>query len=404
MAQLVADRMRFVQEHPTTILTLQQAVLDPDVGRHLDAMIWRGQDDLMERFRALSASGALRPVNTFVCGGGSPRQHDHGPHDRHRAGRGRLGIAGPLPPEEIARALVDVLMNGFGPDQKKKESAMSNEITPSDFSEIRWRGNWIWLDPPPQGRFFPGAGGEAKRPEVRGLFRKAPSLDRIPYVCRLASLPTRGDSALCQRPGGLPCPIRSQPRRLTYDLFDLAPYLRGDMNSPCSLYTTARRVPSGSRPWPAAPWGRNGVLVFEANLGPSTGAQDGWLVSETTWKTLKSDAWTEDWKKAEEMPPMFADAIPTEVVDARRLPFGWGAARLRRPRGNAHLIGPMHPGSGGRSTPPSDPYGPLHPRPIGRLGGDCALPWPCVAKTWRVLLTRTSATRCCVCRLPSRSL
>ena len=42
--------------------------------------------------------------------------------------------------------------------------------------------------------------------------------------------------------------------------------------------------------------------------------------------------------------------------------------------GNAHLIGPMHPGSGGRSTPPSDPYGPLHPRPIGRLGGDLRTP------------------------------
>ena len=111
MAQLVAHRMRFVQEHPTTILTLQQAVLDPDVGRHLDAMIRRGQDDLIERFRALSASGALRPVNPFVA------EEALASMIMGLTIGIELAAAGwhrePLPPEEIARALVDVLMNGL---------------------------------------------------------------------------------------------------------------------------------------------------------------------------------------------------------------------------------------------------------------------------------------------------
>ena len=111
MAQLIAHRMRFVQEHPTTILTLQQAVLDPEVGRHLDAMIMRGQDDLMDRFRALSASGVLRPVDPFVA------EEALASMIMGLTIGIELAAAGwhrePLPPEEIARALVDVLMNGL---------------------------------------------------------------------------------------------------------------------------------------------------------------------------------------------------------------------------------------------------------------------------------------------------
>ncbi|MEJ2313321.1 MAG: hypothetical protein P8Y85_00785, partial [Nitrospirota bacterium] len=40
--------------------------------------------------------------------------------------------------------------------------------------------------------------------------------------------------------------------------------------------------------------GTTGVLVFEANLGdPSidAGERDGWLVSDDSWRALKSDAW-----------------------------------------------------------------------------------------------------------------
>jgi AcrR family transcriptional regulator len=123
MAQLIAHRMRFVQEHPTTILTLQQAVLDPEVGRHLDAMVRRGQDDLMDRFRALSASGALRPVDPFVAEEalasmimGLTIGIELAACGWHRE---------PLPPEAIARGLVDVLMNGLR--ARSEEKGLRNE-------------------------------------------------------------------------------------------------------------------------------------------------------------------------------------------------------------------------------------------------------------------------------------
>jgi len=111
MTQLIIHRLRFVAEHPTTILTLQQAMLDPEVGQHLDTMIRRGQDDLIERFRGLSARGALRPVDPFVAEEafasmimGLTIGIELGGVGWHR---------NPLSPEDIARALVDILMNGL---------------------------------------------------------------------------------------------------------------------------------------------------------------------------------------------------------------------------------------------------------------------------------------------------
>jgi hypothetical protein len=58
---------------------------------------------------------------------------------------------------------------------------MHNEITPNDFPEIRWRGHWIWVEPPaPPSRVFGDEGGAADRPEAHSLFRKAFSLKRVP--------------------------------------------------------------------------------------------------------------------------------------------------------------------------------------------------------------------------------
>ncbi len=111
IVQLIARRLRFAREHPTTILTLQQAVLDPEVGRHLEAMVRRGQDDLIARLEALIADGALRPVDPFVA------EEALGSMIMGLTIGIELSLAGwhrqPLAPEEIARALADVLMNGL---------------------------------------------------------------------------------------------------------------------------------------------------------------------------------------------------------------------------------------------------------------------------------------------------
>ena len=113
-------------------------------------------------------------------------------------------------------------------------------------------------------------------------------------------------------------PIRSQPRRMFYDLFDLAPYLQAGENV-LAVYVTYYGGPKSY--WmPAAPTnvplGKNGVLVFEANLGSS------WLVSDDSWKAHKSNAWSEDWKINAHLHFM-EEGIPVEVFDARQFPFGW---------------------------------------------------------------------------------
>lgn len=249
---------------------------------------------------------------------------------------------------------------------------MQPQVTSQDFPEIRWHGNWIWVPEEPQGPMSFMAMPAEPRPEVRGLFRKTFRLDAVPE-----RVPARitADSRYLLFVNGQEVsrgPIRSQPRRLTYDLFDLAPYLHPGENTLAAFvvyYGPARSF------WQPAPpsgaLGLSGVMVFEADLG----AEGGWLVSDASWKALKSDAWSEDWKKAEEMPPMFGDAIPTEVVDARRLPSGWeqpGFDDSAWPP--ARYLSSMHPGSSAHTRPPSDPYGPLHPRPIGKLGGDLRTP------------------------------
>jgi len=97
----------------------------------------------------------------------------------------------------------------------------------SGFSEIQWRGNWIWCDPPGQPRFIGGMDATGpERPEAHGLFRKTFELIQAP-----ASAPARitADSRYLLYVNGQEVfrgPIRSQPRRMFYDWFDLAPYLR----------------------------------------------------------------------------------------------------------------------------------------------------------------------------------
>ena len=248
---------------------------------------------------------------------------------------------------------------------------MTNEITLNDFSDIRWRGHWTWVEPAPPGRPFAELRpADVRRPEVHGLFRKTFNLASVP-----TRAPTRitADSRYLLFVNGQEVyrgPIRSQPRRLHYDLFDLAPYLRVGENT-ISVLVVYYGVPRAFWiPAPGVTLGKNGVLVFEVDLG-----QAGWLVSDATWKVCKSDAWSEDWKGGEDIAGPIAGSIPVEVFDARRLPFNWAQPGFDDSAwDSAYLIAPFHPGSNGRTQPPSEPYGPLYPRPIAKLGGDLRLP------------------------------
>src|SRR4051794_35138449 len=254
---------------------------------------------------------------------------------------------------------------------------MSAPVTSQDFSEIRWRGHWIWVPEETITRGSPLAIGHLEPgKEAHGLFRKTIQLERVPE-----RVPARitADSRYALFANGREVfrgPIRSQPRRLYYDLFDLAPYLRPGENILAvyvKYYGTAKSY------WmPAVPnmtLGKTGILVFEANLG-----DEGRLVSDSTWKARKADAWSEDWRGEGSEPEV--SGVPIEVFDARRFPHGWREMGFDdRDWGQAQVVPAMHIGGFARTQPPTDPYGPLYPRPIAQLGGDTRQPVSALAET-----------------------
>ena len=253
---------------------------------------------------------------------------------------------------------------------------MPAPITPQDFSEIRWRGHWIWVpeEPITLGAAF---SWEVNSPakEAHGLFHKTFHLDRVPEQ---APARITADSRYILYVNGREVfrgPIRSQPRRLHYDLFDLASYLQPGENV---LAIFVKYYGKSKAYWmPAVPnmtMGKGGVLVFEANLGaPSPDTQEGWLVSDASWKAKKSDAWLE--------PPEAGDAIgggggiPIEIFDASRFPYDWEQPGFDDAAwGNAQIVPAVHIGGFARTHPPTDPYGPLYPRSIAQLGGEVKAP------------------------------
>ncbi|MCL5995229.1 MAG: alpha-L-rhamnosidase N-terminal domain-containing protein, partial [Chloroflexi bacterium] len=229
---------------------------------------------------------------------------------------------------------------------------MSKPVTPQDFPEIRWKGNWVWVPDEalsPTSMFSFGTGGQKK--EAHALFRKTFDLERVP-----ARAPARvtADSRYVLFVNGQEVhrgPIRSQPRRMHYDLFDLAPYLKPGANT-LAVYVKYYGTPKSY--WiPAVPnmmLGKTGILVFEADLGDA-----GWLVSDQTWKAHKSDAWSED--AVTGAPNPIGGGIPIEVFDARRFPFGWQRPGFDDSAWDAaQVIASVHIGGFAHTKPPTDPY------------------------------------------------
>lgn len=245
---------------------------------------------------------------------------------------------------------------------------MSTKITASDFPEIRWNGHWIWVS---EDKIQPTMGlpGEEapERKELHGLFRKTFNLDSIPN-----RVPARitADSRYVLLVNGQEVsrgPIRSQPRRMMYDLFDLQPYLvEGENVIAVYVKMYAKANSFYIPPVPNSGLGKSGALVFEADLGSA-----GWLVSDESWKAFKALAWN-----AQGMPVGGVEGgVPVEILDARKLPAGWNLPGFDDARWNpAQILRAIHIGGFAHSQPPTDPYGPLYPRPIAKLGGDVVAP------------------------------
>jgi len=239
----------------------------------------------------------------------------------------------------------------------------SNSITPLDFSEIRWRGHWIWVSEEPitPSPGFAGAiNPQAK--EAHGLFRKSFALDRIPE-----RVPARitADARYALYVNGHEVgrgPIRSQFRRLHYDMYDLTPYLMVGQNT---IAVYVKYYGQEKAFWaPATPnrtLGKSGVMVFECDLGSL-----GWLVSDDSWKAQKATAWDHQSADGRELA---AEGVPMEIFDARLLAFDWKDDPYDDSAwGQAQVVSAMLSGLY-RSQPPTHPYGPLYPRPIGNLTG-----------------------------------
>lgn len=221
---------------------------------------------------------------------------------------------------------------------------------------VGWRGHWIGhpddvVEPGRPRSVRADAGGGL----VRQLFRSTCELQSVP-----ARVPARltADSRYVlfvngeQVGGG---PVRSQPRRMRYDDYDLAPYLRPGGNTVTVLVTYYGDANAFWQPTsPNATLGRHATLVFEADLGVT------WLTSDGSWSVQRVAG-------LGAAPPHGFHGIPVELVDARELPADW----LTRQEGPdwrpARVAHAGHMGALARSQPPTDPYGALLPRPIRAL-------------------------------------
>jgi hypothetical protein len=210
-------------------------------------------------------------------------------------------------------------------------------------------------------------GSREPRKEAHGLFRKTFTLASVPK-----RVPARitADSRYLLFVNGQEVnrgPVRSQPRRLHYDLLDLAPYLKSGENVIAVLVKHYGTTKSYWMPAQATiTLGRTGVLVFEANLD-----ETGWLITDDTWKAIKSDAWSE-------APPSRGPGgggVPVEILDGGGLAFGWEQPGFDDAAwGNAAILSARQMGGPARSQPPSEPYGPMYPRTIALLGGETRAP------------------------------
>ena len=233
-------------------------------------------------------------------------------------------------------------------------------MSTADFPGVRWRGRWVApdvpefvIDPTSVGSDLPPA--EFSRAQFRRVFDVEDVPPRVPL--RLSA-----DSRYVLWVNGAEAgrgPIRSQPRRLRYDEYDIAAYLRPGRNVLAVLVTYYGHANSFWQPAASSGvMGRDAQLVVEARVG------DDWLVTDGRWRVLRSRAWRALY------PGQSLDAVPVEVLDARELDPTWVETEFDDSSWvAATVLKASHDGAFGESRPPVDPYGAMLPRDIGMLGG-----------------------------------
>jgi alpha-L-rhamnosidase len=224
-----------------------------------------------------------------------------------------------------------------------------------------WVGEWIAPEPPPPSSPMPGFGPSERAGFSRSLFRRTFELTECP-----SSAPTRvsADSRYVLSVNGVEVgrgPARSQPLRQRYDCYDIAAFLRPGPNALCLLVSYYGTPTSFWMPAPrGGALGNDAVLVYETRLGRAE-----LIASDGQWRARRSPAWTLA------APLSGLEGVPVELFDARQLDPGWREAGFDDsawPR--ATVLAASHVGGGGRTRPPTYPYGRLRPRRISQLAGE----------------------------------
>jgi alpha-L-rhamnosidase len=229
----------------------------------------------------------------------------------------------------------------------------------ASLTDVSWQGRWIAAEQPPALDDISVFGDHVTpRPFSRLLFRKSFQLDAVPGQARAR---LTADSRYLLLVNGQEAgrgPIRSQPRRLRYDEYELAPFLRDGSNVLAVLVTYYGRANAFWQPAVTnGGEGTDAVLVFEARLGDMT------IVSDESWRVSRSPAWRT-------ISQHHADGVPFERLDARELPERWWSADFDdRGWDAAAVVVTTHTGGFARSQPPTSPYGALLPRGIAALEG-----------------------------------
>lgn len=200
---------------------------------------------------------------------------------------------------------------------------------------------------------------------LRGRFQ----LDRVPEVavgraCSVSVYALEVNGAEVARG-----PLRSNPQRQPFDVFDLAPHLVAGENMVTAIVC---RYDSATPWWMPPPMFGNdlvhGAFVFEAMVG------DDWWFTDAAWTARRLDGWGSSQGSG-------ISGRGQELVDARSLPSdwrtsddGWSPALVRRA---------VTTGEPGRPQPPSYPGGPLLARPLS---------WPTVERVPLQLVEGTSVS------------
>ena len=242
-----------------------------------------------------------------------------------------------------------------------------------------WHGQWIWAQETGVGRPAPdnpmNGTLDPSYTDRRVLFRRSFDLESVPDA---APFRISGESRYVAYINGTELvrgPIRHGQRQLHYDYADAAPLLRPGRNT---IAVFARFYGSRTAWWLPTPPSftlGGGCLVAELRLDGDRaviGTDEQWLYQEPA-------AWTPS------APLHLVSPQIPEVFDARELPDDWTLPEFDDANwSKAHPIPSLHVGGTGRTTPPSDPYGALLPRPIPQL---TALPTSAARWTTRAAAT-----------------